>query len=93
MGSWAENARRAKLERAQDPPEGKNLQKRTGAYPLSKKTLLDRLNAARVNLLRAIEWREEDKSRGWWDASITYWGKQYHTALTNARNAGIDIKA
>jgi hypothetical protein len=96
MGDWNENSRRAKIERTIDPREGRSLKPRKGEKPAGRKTLLDRLAAARVSLLQAIEWDEDDKRRGerpWWGGYKRSREKQYDLALQACQDAGIDVKA
>lgn len=60
----------------------------------SRKTLLDRLAAARSSLLMYIEWKMDSRhSRWWWQSNKKWAARQYAKALQACWDAGIKVKA
>ena len=91
MGSWSENARQYKLNRGVDPRE-RRLPRSSGKdKPASRKVLLDRLEAARNGLLRAIDRRETYGMDSWWSGGLKWAEIKYEKALKNAQDFGIDV--
>lgn len=68
------------------------LKKKSDKLP-TKKILLDRLQAARTDLLAAIERREQYGRESWWASGLDWYRKRYAVALENCLKAGIEVKA
>lgn len=88
VDSWSkEGQARFKRLQGQEPPE-KHLKGKSVGQP-TKKVLMDRYNAARGDLLRAIEWRERYGKDSWWASDTAWYEKRFDKAAQNCLKAGI----
>jgi hypothetical protein len=59
----------------------------------TKKVLMDRLTAARIDLVNAVERRVVHGKESWWSWGYEWSEKKYQKALQDCWDAGINIKS
>lgn len=88
VDSWSKEGHAVfKRQQGQEPPK-KRLKGKSVGTP-TKKVLMDRYNAARVDLLLAIDRRETFGKDSWWAGDMKWWEKQFDKARAACLKAGI----
>lgn len=76
MGSWSENARRYKLERWRDAPDGRH--KSSASKKPTLKHLMDRLKAREADL---------EQAQRWFDNHFFHWERTHYENCLKKVNA------